>query len=45
MQKHIFIKAGVPQEAEGKAELAKKLMKYKVFLVEYVQALKEEELR
>ncbi len=45
LQKHVFVKADIPEHQEGKAELAKKLMPFKVSLIDYAEALKQEELR
>ena len=41
MQKHVFIKAEIPQERSEKMSFARKLMKYGVSLTEYGDALKQ----
>ena len=44
-QEYFFVKTDIPDEPEAKAELAKKLMRFNVSLLEYAQVLKQDEIR
>ena len=41
----IFIKEAIPDDSDQKIEFSKKLMKYRVSLLEYSTALQQDEIR
>ena len=44
-QRYTFVKITIPEDIEGKTELAKKLMKYNTSLQEYSLALQRDEIQ